>query len=387
MSVLVVLAAGGSGSRMGSVRNKIFLSLSGKTILQRSVESFHGLIDKMVIVCRKADEKEVQQILSSCRISFPVLFSYGGETRQESVLNGLNALNALENDIVLVHDAARCLISADLIKSIISSCSVHGSGLPVIPAVSTMKYCRNDLVYGTADRTDLYEVQTPQGFLYGPLLRSSEQAVHDHLVATDEASVMEHSGFSIHIVKGEKTNLKITHPEDLHIAELYLSQAVPEFRVGMGYDVHRLTENRRLILCGVEIPYHLGLLGHSDADVGLHALMDALLGAASLGDIGNHFPDSASEFKDIDSLILLRRTWDIVSAAGYRFINADITIVAQQPKISPYIQRMKEKISDTLKIDISQISIKATTTEKLGFEGRMEGISAQAVCLLRRQLL
>ena len=195
---------------------------------------------------------------------------------------------------------------------------------------------------------------------------------------------MEHAGFPVRLVNGSKYNIKITQKEDLVIMNAVLQQNLPVLRVGFGYDVHRLTENRKLILCGVEIPHTLGLLGHSDADVALHALMDALLGASGLGDIGRHFPDTSDKYKDISSLLLLTEVIGKVRASGFEFVNADITISAQKPKLSSYIHMMEQKVCEVLSCDPMQINIKATTTEKLGFEGREEGISAQAVCLLQK---
>ena len=383
--VHVVLAAGGSGTRMNAGDNKIFLDAGGKSVLLRSMHLFDGLIDRMVVVCRPEDESRIGEIISGSGVSYSVSTAYGGDTRQHSVLNGLKSLDAGPDDIVLIHDAARCMTPRDVILQILDSCERSGSGVAAIPAVNTMKYADSEMnVLRTADRKDLYEVQTPQGFRYGLLLRSYMKAESDGFEATDDASVVEHAGYRVLLVKGSKKNIKVTEKEDLVMINALLHVDIPMFRIGMGYDVHRLTEGRKLILCGIEIPHSLGLLGHSDADVALHALMDAMLGAAALGDIGQHFPDTSDKFKGISSLLLLKEVIRMIRNAGYEFVNADITIAAQKPKLAPYIHDMILKTSTALSCDPGQINIKATTTEKLGFEGREEGISAQAVCFLRK---
>ena len=382
----MILAAGGSGVRMGAGVNKVFLPIHGDPILKKSILLFDGMIDSMIIVCREADIAQAKDVTAGGEVSFPVGFTSGGKTRQESVMNGLRALRASGEDIVLIHDAARCLTPADVIRRVIESCIHFGSGIPAIPAVNTMKYAEDgQTVTCTANRKGLYEIQTPQGFRLEPLMRASILAESDGFSVTDDASVMEHAGEKVYMVQGSKMNMKITEKEDLAIAESILSGGRPSYRTGSGYDVHRLEEKRKLILCGVEIPHHLGLLGHSDADVAVHALMDAMLGAASLGDIGRHFPDTDEKYRGISSLLLLEETVKKITSAGYCFVNADISIIAQRPKISPYIPEMVRNICGVLGCSEDQINIKATTTEKLGFEGREEGISAQAVCLLTRR--
>ena len=385
MSIYAVLAAGGSGTRMGAGKNKVLLSLCGIPVLCRSISLFENLIDEMVVVYRESDAPDIRRLIDAAQPSFPVKLVPGGNTRQHSVLNGLKALPAKEDDIVLVHDAARCITPRTVIEEVIQSCIVHGSGVPGIPAVNTMKYVGdNGFVLSTADRSCLYEIQTPQAFRCKPLLDAYLTAEAGRFSATDDASVMEHAGFPVHITKGSKMNLKITEKEDIPLAESFIARQAGLFRIGTGYDVHRFADGRRLVLCGVDIPHTKGLLGHSDADVALHALMDAMFGAAALGDIGKHFPDSDEAYKGISSLVLLQETYGKVQDAGYTLVNADITIVAQKPKIGPFIPEMISTVSRAIGCSSEQISIKATTTEKLGFEGREEGISAQAVCMLQR---
>lgn len=386
MKIYLVLAAGGSGTRMHYDQNKVFIQLCGRSILERSIRLFEGIIDGMVLVCKKEEKEMAEEAVCNAGVSFPVEITEGGDTRQHSVLNGLKALKADSDDIVLVHDAARCLTPRSVILEVIDSCNRFGSGIPGIPAVNTMKYSKDGMVVdSTVDRMGLYEIQTPQGFRYDSLYNAYLSAYRNNFSATDDASVMEFAHEKIRITSGSKKNIKITEKDDLMLAEAFLTNESSTMRIGMGFDVHRLVENRRLILCGVEIPYHHGLLGHSDADVALHALMDAMLGAASLGDIGKHFPDTAEEYKGISSILLLEKTMNIITDAGFRLINADITIIAQQPKLAPYMDAMRTNICRSLQCDPGRISVKATTTEKLGFEGRQEGISAQAVCLLQKK--
>ena len=385
MKTIGIMACGGSGSRMNAGMNKILLPLAGRTVLRRSLEAFEGLVDEMILSVRPEDESPVRREAELAEISFPVRLVSGGATRQESVLNGLKSVLWNPEDLVLVHDAARCLVEPDLIRRVIASCVSSGSGVPAVPAVSTFKLCDEEgRITRTLPRASLYEIQTPQGFAGADLLRASLEAMARRLEVTDDASVMELAGAEVRIVPGSVRNIKLTTPEDYMAAEQLLNHGLPALRVGTGYDVHRLAEDRKLVLCGVEIPWERGLLGHSDADVALHALMDAMLGAAALGDIGKHFPDTDPQYAGISSLLLLKKTAELLQRSGYRPLNVDITVVAQQPKLLPYIPRMRRNVADALALPEDAVSVKATTTEKLGFEGRGEGISAQAVCLIQR---
>ena len=378
----VILLAGGKGSRMNASVNKVLLELCGKAVIRRSAEAFISSADDMVIVCRENEENTIRNLISLSPLPFPVHFTSGGNTRQESVLNGIKALtDVCDEDIILIHDAARCLVDYDLISRVIESVKIYGSGIPGIPASSTYKICDSDRkVLYTPDRSGLYEIQTPQGFSAGIFIPAALKAADTGIVFTDDAGILEHFHIPVRVVRGSSQNIKLTEPEDISRAVSIIKGEKKNMRVGMGYDVHRLAEGRKLILCGVEIPYHLGLLGHSDADVALHALMDAMLGACALGDIGKHFPDTSDSYKDISSVLLLEKTNKLIEAAGYKVFNTDITIVAQKPKLLPFIPQMLEVVSGKLDIPVSSVNIKATTTENLGFEGRMEGISAYAVC-------
>ena len=349
MKKYIIILAGGSGSRMNTAVNKILLPLCGKTVIQRSMEAFSSFADEMIVVCRPQDCTAIQYETEKCSFSFPVRIVHGGDTRQASVLNGLKSVAPDPKDIILIHDAARCLVSPVLIDGVISSVIQFGTGVPGIPAVSTFKTVSQDsYVLHTPDRSSLYEIQTPQGFTAETIIPLSLKAAEEHLECTDDAGILEHFHIPVKLVEGSPSNIKLTCQQDLTKAKIILEGDDFSMRIGMGFDVHRLTEGRKLILCGVEIPFELGLLGHSDADVALHALMDAMLGACALGDIGRHFPDSDMKYKDISSMHLLKETVAIIHSAGYRIHNVDITIVAQKPKLLPYIPQMIENIVKTL---------------------------------------
>ena len=381
----VILLAGGKGSRMNASVTKVLLELCGKAVIRRSAEAFISSADDMVIVCRENEEKTIRNLISLSPLPFPVHFTSGGNTRQESVLNGIKALtDVCDEDIILIHDAARCLVDYDLISRVIESVKLYGSGVPGIPASSTYKICDSDRkVLYTPDRSGLYEIQTPQGFSAGIFIPAALKAADTGIVFTDDAGILEHFHIPVRVVRGSSQNIKLTEPEDISRAVSIIKGEKKNMRVGMGYDVHRLAEGRKLILCGVEIPYHLGLLGHSDADVALHALMDAMLGACALGDIGKLFPDNDDAFLGADSMVLLKKVVELVRENGYVLENADCTVIAQRPKLSPYIDEMRNRIALTTGTEINRISVKATTEEKLGFTGEGLGIAAHAVVLLR----
>lgn len=381
MKTYVIMLAGGRGSRMNASVNKVLMPLCGTPVLIRSLRAFIPFADETVIVARPGEQEQILDEITRAGLSFPFRFADGGETRQRSVLNGLKFLSPDPSDIILIHDAARCLVRPDLIKRIIRCAAESGAGIPGIPATSTYKLCDADsFVADTPDRSRLYEIQTPQGFTADIILPVSLRAAGDGIDCTDDASVLEHYGIPVKVVRGDPSNIKLTEPADLERARSILEGGISFMRIGMGYDVHRLTEGRKLILCGVDVPFELGLLGHSDADVALHALMDAMLGACALGDIGSHFPDTDERYRGVSSVLLLKETKRILAGRGFAVYNADITIAAQKPKLLPYIPAMKANTAGALGLPEDRVSVKATTTEKLGFEGRMEGISAYAVC-------
>ncbi len=382
MAIHVILLAGGSGTRMNAGTNKILLPVAGEPCIRRSARAFGGTADQLTVVCRECDREAVRQALDGLSFPSPVRFVNGGNTRQASVLNGLRAVEGEPGDLLLIHDAARCLVSKDVISHVVSDTLQFGSGIPAVPVTDTLRRSAGNGSYDFLDRSGCFAMQTPQGFLLGDFRAAMEKALSAGFEGTDDAAVMEFSGRPVHLSEGNRMNLKLTVPEDLRLADSYLAAQAPLLRVGHGYDVHRLVPGRKLILCGVDVPHDLGLLGHSDADVALHALMDALLGAAGLGDIGRHFPDTDPAYKGISSLLLLDRVVNLLRQNDFRPVNVDITIVAQQPKLAPHISGMREITAIHLGLPEDQVNIKATTTERLGFEGRMEGISATAVCML-----
>ncbi len=383
MKVGCAVVAAGKGTRAGLGYNKALYSLGGRSVLRRTLDALagSGLIHQIALVMNPDDEAVFRE--ECARLGEPALLKAivpGGATRRESAYHGLKALDA-DTDIALIHDAARPFVNMQIIQNVINDAAQYGSGVISCPVTDTIKRIdeRGEAVQ-TVDRAVLRSVQTPQAFAYSRILRAHEEWPGDD-AATDDAYLYEKRWGSVHLssAPGAEKNKKLTTGEDMRMASMHFA---PRLRIGTGYDVHRLVEGRRLILCGVDIPHDKGLLGHSDADVALHALMDAMLGAAALGDIGKLFPDSDEQYRGISSIELLKRVSAALSEKGYRLNNCDITIVCQRPKLAPHIVRMRQNIADALKVDMEQISVKATTTEHLGFEGEMLGISAQAVALL-----
>lgn len=377
-----VVVAAGRGVRMGAAVNKVLLPLCGEPVIRHAVRAFCEAdeIDGVVVVA-SADETE-QMRAALCGLEKVCAIVPGGSTRQESVKNGLDALPK-EARIALVHDGARPLISRELIARCIRQTEDCGSAVVCTPVTDTVKVEKDGCVVRTLDRSQLRAVQTPQCFFAGELKAAYEAAARDGVSVTDDASVMEHAGQSVHLLESSEVNFKLTTPEDLRraediIGERKFMQRLP--RTGFGYDVHKLVSGRRLILCGKEIPWEKGLDGHSDADVAVHALMDALLGAACLGDIGRLYPDNDPAFEGADSMKLLADVLRRVKEAGYAVVHADVTIVAQKPKLMPYMDEMRRNLENAM--PGAQVNVKATTTERLGFEGRGEGISAQAVATI-----
>lgn len=377
-----VVVAAGRGVRMGAAVNKVLLPLCGEPVIRHAVRAFceADKIDGVVVVA-SADETE-QMRAALCGLEKVCTIVPGGSTRQESVKNGLDALPKKAR-IALVHDGARPLISRELIARCIRQTEDCGSAVVCTPVTDTVKVEKDGCVVRTLDRSQLRAVQTPQCFFAGELKAAYEAAARDGVSVTDDASVMEHAGHSVHLLESSEVNFKLTTPEDLRraediIGERKFMQRLP--RTGFGYDVHKLVSGRRLILCGKEIPWEKGLDGHSDADVAVHALMDALLGAACLGDIGRLYPDNDPAFEGADSMKLLADVLRRVKDAGYAVVHADVTIVAQKPKLMPYMDEMRRNLENAMAG--AQVNVKATTTERLGFEGRGEGISAQAMATI-----
>ena len=385
MSCWAIIVAAGRGSRAGLGENKVLHPVRGRSALARCLDVFarSGRFDGAVVVLSE-DDREKFTALAEREGPFELLKKVvmGGQTRQESVCNGLLALPE-DAGTVAIHDAARPFVSLEVIDAAMDSARDFGSGVISTPVVDTIKLIGADGRVTSLDRAALRAVQTPQCFAYRDILKAHLRAREDGFAATDDAMLYEHYYGDVRLVTsaGAEENVKLTTKADFDALEAH---RLPVVRVGQGYDVHRLGPDRRLILCGVEIAWDLGLIGHSDADVAVHALMDALLGALGLGDIGKLFPDSDARYKGADSMKLLEAVMERVRALGWRVGNADITIVAQRPKIAPFIPEMRARVAGGLGVAIEQVSVKATTTEGLGFEGEGLGISAQAVVLLQQ---
>ncbi len=378
MSTWAIIAAAGAGTRMGGEKVKTLQMLAGRAVISHSVSQLRPFVGGIIIAAREQDIPAFEQALAHDGQQAE-RYVVGGRERRDSVEAALAALPE-DCDLVLVHDGARPLVSAALIRRVIDSARLLGSGVPALPLTDTVKRVdQAGLCVETINREMLRSVQTPQGFRREIIEAAYAEGVGP---ATDDASLVEQIGLPVHLVMGERENIKLTLPGDLERAqEMLQGHSLP--RVGLGYDVHRLVEGRKLILCGVEIPHDRGLLGHSDADVATHALIDALLGAAGLSDIGSQFPDSEPAYKGISSLALLDKTLEKLVSQGFMPYNADISIAAQAPKLAPYVARMRQSLADAMGIPAARVSVKATTTEGLGFEGRGEGMSARAVVSLR----
>ncbi len=373
MNVYAVILCGGSGTRMGGLGNKTLLKTGGVPAIVRGFRAFAGIVDGIVLVTRTGEETVFAEVLSDYGLQ-PLAIVPGGEDRQASALCGLRALPK-DAGIALIHDGARPFVTEEIIRRVIDSVKQCGSGVAAVPCRDTVKRAdRDGNVQETLDRSALWQMQTPQGFFMKELLRAHETAKARY---TDDAALMEAAGYPVRLVPGSPDNIKLTSPEDLRMVNGMLTP-----RTGTGFDAHRLMEGRELWLGGVQIPYEKGLLGHSDADAPLHALTDALLGAAAMGDIGKLFPDSDPNYKGISSILLLEEVRKRLTNAGFTIGNVDVTIVCQAPKLAPYIPQMRERIAKALQISVDQVSVKATTTERMGYEGRGEGISAQAVALV-----
>lgn len=379
MSVWGVVVAAGRGVRSGLDRNKVYFELQGRTVLSRCLDALEasGCFDGVVLVISQCDMDLYREVC--VREGWNPLVKRvvcGGDCRRRSVRNGLLALPSEGVEIVAVHDAARPFVSPEVVKGTVDAARKFGSGVISTPVTDTIKQLQPDGTVTTLERSSLRAVQTPQTFDCERLLEVHERAEAEGYDATDDAALFEHYYGSVHLVTapGAEVNRKLTTKEDFEKLNRL------SMRIGSGYDAHRLKEGRSLVLCGVEVPHTHGLDGHSDADVAVHALMDALLGALGEGDIGRHFPDSDPSYKGISSMRLLEHVMGIVRDHGYRVGNVDVTIVAQRPKLASFIPTMRENLVRALGTDA--VNVKATTTERMGFEGEEIGISAQAVALL-----
>ena len=370
MAFYAVIVCGGDATRMGPMQtSKTLIPVNGVPAVIRCLHAFRKAGCECVLVIRPSDEALFRKALLAWHADAKLV--YGGADRQASVKNGLDAIED-RDAFVLIHDGARPMITPAFVADCMQFALEHGSAVPAVPVTDTLKKCTDGDVK-TVSREGLYRTQTPQCFRLQDLLKAYALADGSY---TDEAALFEHAGLPMCLCRGMAENVKLTQREDIALAER-LSQKI--YRTGFGLDAHRFEKGRKLILCGVEVPYDRGLLGHSDADAPLHALTDALLGAAAMGDIGQWFPDTDERFRGISSVLLLKRVAQHLCGKGIRIVNADVTIVCQRPKLMPYIDAMRRTTAEALGVPTACVSVKATTTEHMGYEGREEGISAHAV--------
>jgi len=376
MKTWAIIVAAGRGERAGLGINKVYMPLGSKTVLETCIDAFHdsGLFSGITVVISPSDEERFLALDIIGKVTSHV---YGGATRQESVYNGLCVIPA-DTDIVAVHDAARPYVTTAIMEATIRGASDTGSGVISTAVTDTIKLVGDDGKVTTPDRNRLFAVQTPQTFRLNMLISAHSMARQEGYITTDDAALFEKYYGTVNLVtaEGAENNKKLTYRSDFKMNNSF------DIRIGHGFDAHRLVEGRKLILCGVDVPYEKGLNGHSDADVALHALMDAMLGAAALGDIGRHFPDNDPAYKGISSMLLLENVRNRLAEAGYCVSNADVTIIAQRPKLASFIPQMRSNIAGLLGLDESRINVKATTTEKMGYEGAGEGISSHAVVMI-----
>jgi 2-C-methyl-D-erythritol 4-phosphate cytidylyltransferase / 2-C-methyl-D-erythritol 2,4-cyclodiphosphate synthase len=372
MRLAAILVAAGTGSRFGAETPKQFLPLLGQPVIRHAARSLLAAGAELQPV---GDADPIEAALAE----LPHLPTVpGGATRQESVRAGLVALKPHAPEFVLVHDAARPLIPAGTIPALLDALTRVPGAIPAAPVADTLKRAERDRIQQTVPREGLYRAQTPQAFRFETLFEAHHTGIAG---ATDDASLLEALGLAVAIVPGSESNIKLTYPDDLARLEAAMSATLVP-RVGTGFDVHAMAEGRPMVLCGVTVPHEGGLAGHSDADVGIHALCDAIYGALAEGDIGRHFPPGEAAWKDRDSSHFLAHAAARIAARGGRLVNADVTLICERPKIAPHAQAMRERLAGILGVEPGRISVKATTTERLGFTGRGEGIAAQAVVLV-----
>lgn len=384
MKIIFIILAAGQGKRFSFKQNKLFYQINNKPLIYYLLEKLNNFkdINKILLVTDKYNINNLKKVVQKTKSNKILKVINGGKERQDSVFNSLKWINKKiqnkNNLYVGIHDGARINISEELIKRLIMPLKKYKAVIPALKTTDTIKEVKNNIIMATLPRENLYNAATPQFFKYNDLYTSYIHANKNKFMVTDDASIMEYNNYKVKIVEGELENIKITYMNDLK------SVLKENYRTGIGFDVHRIDNNRKLILGGIQINSKFGLSGHSDADVLIHAIIDSLLGAAGLNDIGQHFPDTDNKYKNIDSAKLLIKVIDIIEDKNYSIINIDTTIFAQSPKLSPYTQKIRLNLSRILQINKDNINIKAKTMENLGFIGRQEGISAQSIALLKK---
>lgn len=388
MHVTAIIAAAGEGRRLGAALPKQLLEIGGRSMLERSVSAFadHDRIDEVIVVVPEAlagAPPAWLRVRASRAATSSIRTVTGGARRQDSVANAFDRVSS-GSDIVLVHDAARPFVSADVISRAIDAAAEYGAAIVAVPVRDTVKRVESigggKVIAGTIPRETLYLAQTPQAFRRD-VLRAAVALGRSGVEATDEAALAEQAGHQVHIVEGDQANVKVTTAEDLEAARQRLQPAAAG-RIGTGFDLHRLVEGRPLLLAGVTIPAEKGALGHSDADVVCHSIIDAVLGAASAGNVGSHYPDTDPRWKDASSITLLGEVVRHVQAVGFQIVNVDVTVVLERPKIAPFIAEMRARLADALGLGVERVSVKGKTNEGVDAVGRGEAIVAHAVALL-----
>lgn len=379
-----IIVAAGRGLRAGGGGPKQYRSIGGKTVLSRAMEPFCSHPDVFAVQpVRNPDDADIfDQAVSHLTYQAPV---NGGATRQASVRAGLEALASHAPDIVLIHDAARAFVTDKVISRAIDSALITGAAIPVVPVTDTIKVVDGSgAITATPDRAGLRIAQTPQAFRFDVILEAHRRAAREGRDDfTDDAAIAEWAGLTVTTFEGDVANMKLTTPEDFAREEARLGAMLGDIRTGTGYDVHALTDGDHLMLCGVRVPFNRGFLAHSDGDVGLHAIVDAILGALADGDIGSHFPPSDPKWKGAASDQFLKHAVSLVHQRGGRIANLEVTMICEAPKIGPLREAMRAKIAEITGLPQSRIAVKATTSERLGFTGRQEGIAATAAATIR----
>ncbi|RLK10788.1 bifunctional 2-C-methyl-D-erythritol 4-phosphate cytidylyltransferase/2-C-methyl-D-erythritol 2,4-cyclodiphosphate synthase [Ruegeria conchae] len=375
MTTAAIIVAAGRGQRAGGGVPKQWRALGGQRVADWTIDRFKGLVDHIVLVLAEDDTSAWEEFSATDLILAP-----GGSDRAGSVHSGLQALEAHSVEKVLIHDVARPCVSARVIRDVLAALDAHPAAAPGLAVTDALWTADGSVVTGTQDRSALYAAQTPQGFHYGAI--TAAHAYHPG-GAADDVEVARAAGIDVTIIPGDADNLKITRPEDFERAERIMGMNM-DVRLGNGYDVHRFGGGDHVILCGVKVPHTRGLQGHSDADVGMHAVTDAIYGALAKGDIGQHFPPSDPQWKGAASEIFLRHAVELAGQMGYAISNVDCTLVCEYPKIGPHADAMRAEMAQIMGLRTDQVSIKATTSERLGFTGRSEGIASLATaCLVK----
>lgn len=370
---VAIIVAAGRGTRAGGDLPKQWQMLNGQPVLAHTLAAFAGL--PRVLVIHPDDRARAEAIAGDAQIVV------GGATRDASVMNALLALEGRGVAHVLIHDGARPLVSAAVINRVRGALEASPAAAPALAVTDALWTGAQGLVSGTRDRTGLYRAQTPQGFHYDAILAAHRAHPGG---AADDVEVVRAAGLAVAIVEGDENNLKLTFPGDFDRAAAIMKGRGMDLRLGNGFDVHAFCEGDHVWLCGVKVPHGKGLLGHSDADVGMHALTDAIYGALAMGDIGRHFPPSDPQWKGAESHIFLRHAAELARSHGYAIANCDVTLICERPKIGPHAEAMRAALADIMGVEIGRVSVKATTSEQLGFTGREEGIAAIATAALMK---